>query len=370
MLSRIRKVPTAIWLTSTQSVTKGHRGNIASRVLASAAKKKRLVTFVVYNLPNRDCAAGASAGEYCCMKKKENKCDMTGSDECSYGLRQYRRLFIDRLSRSVREYCDKVPMAFIIEPDSLPNLVTNLGMPNCGSSATLSSYRKGISYAVRKLSSACRKAAIYVDAGHGGWLGWKDNCEGFADLIRDMGISKRMRGFAINVANYNALGVMCPTSGFCDGGKNADAECCKDDPCQLTGTYNPGFTELNYAMSLKKMGGERIPGFKPRFVIDTSRNGKGDARAECSNWCNIRDAGIGEFPTGKTRYPGIVDAYLWVKPPGESDGCTKVLPGGSECPRFSESCASEDSIGNSPNEPRAPEAGDWFAYNLKRLAMN
>ena len=42
------------------------------------------------------------------------------------------------------------------------------------------------------------------------------------------------------------------------------------------------------------------PAFEPRFVIDTGRNGKGDMRKSCSNWCNIRGAGIGQRPTTDT----------------------------------------------------------------------
>ena len=51
------------------------------------------------------------------------------------------------------------------------------------------------------------------------------------------------------------------------------------------------------------------------FVIDTSRNGLGPA----TTWCNPSGEALGARPnaaTGQTR----VDAYLWVKRPGESDG--------------------------------------------------
>jgi len=41
--------------------------------------------------------------------------------------------------------------------------------------------------------------------------------------------------------------------------------------------------------------------------------------------------------------------------PGESDGCTRLLPSGQMCPRFDQDCESIDSI-----RGRAPEAGRWF----------
>jgi cellulase/cellobiase CelA1 len=59
-----------------------------------------------------------------------------------------------------------------------------------------------------------------------------------------------------------------------------------------------------------------------------------------------------------------------VKTPGESDGCTEELPLGGKCPRFDSDCASIDSIGSKTGEPRAPEAGKWFDYQIKMLARN
>ena len=107
----------------------------------------------------------------------------------------------------------------------------------------------------------------------------------------------------------------------------------------------------------------------PHFIIDTGRNGVTDMRADCSHWCNIRGAGIGRLPTTNTGNPAI-DAYLWLKTPGESDGCTQTLPDGSQCPRFDSQCGSYDSIGSQGSEPRAPEAGQWFDYQIKMLAEN
>eukprot|EP01035_Chromulina_nebulosa_P022742 gene22742-29446_t len=46
-------------------------------------------------------------------------------------------------------------------------------------------------------------------------------------------------------------------------------------------------------------------------------------RSSCANWCNIRGAGIGVPPTVQTAVPYLVDAYFWLKTPGESDGCTQ-----------------------------------------------
>jgi endoglucanase len=51
------------------------------------------------------------------------------------------------------------------------------------------------------------------------------------------------------------------------------------------------------------------------FIIDTSRNGLGTA----TTWCNARGQALGVTPTTNTGHP-LVDAFLWIKVPGESDG--------------------------------------------------
>ena len=108
---------------------------------------------------------------------------------------------------------------------------------------------------------------------------------------------------------------------------------------------------------------------QPHFIVDTGRNGVGNMRSDCSNWCNPRGAGVGRFPTTETGNSSI-DAFLWLKTPGESDGCTQTLPDGSACARYDSFCGSFDSIGSQGSEPRAPEAGKWFDYQIKMLAEN
>ena len=71
----------------------------------------------------------------------------------------------------------QVPTAIIIEPDSLPNLATNLKNPHCANTATNAAYTKGIQYAVKTLATEAPNAALYLDAAHGGWLGWDDNAQ-------------------------------------------------------------------------------------------------------------------------------------------------------------------------------------------------
>lgn len=66
------------------------------------------------------------------------------------------------------------------------------------------------------------------------------------------------------------------------------------------------------------------------FVIDTSRNGQGawtqpadHPAGDPQDWCNPPDRGLGYRPTANTGQP-LVDAYPWVKIPGESDASVIV----------------------------------------------
>lgn len=137
-----------------------------------------------------------------------------------------------------------------------------------------------------------------------------------------MDLFSLIRGFALNVANYQQIGMVCPTIDHCLEGKNAADPCCAD-PCKLLTQYNSANNELNFALLIANVTTTVAPEFEPKFVIDTGRNGVGDMRESCSNWCNIRGAGVGLIPTTDTASP-LVDAYLWLKTPGESDGCTRV----------------------------------------------
>jgi len=52
---------------------------------------------------------------------------------------------------------------------------------------------------------------MYLDAAHGGWLGWSNNLVAFVDLLQSMSFElTSLRGFTTNVANYQPLGTMCP----------------------------------------------------------------------------------------------------------------------------------------------------------------
>ncbi|RKN54957.1 endoglucanase, partial [Streptomyces klenkii] len=70
------------------------------------------------------------------------------------------------------------------------------------------------------------------------------------------------------------------------------------------------------------------------FVIDTSRNGNGPYEGTDEPWCNPPGRALGDAPTAGTGDP-LVDAYLWIKRPGESDGeCRGGPPAGQWWPEY------------------------------------
>ncbi|HEY5957182.1 MAG TPA: glycoside hydrolase family 6 protein [Polyangiaceae bacterium] len=317
LIRKVANYPTAIWLDSIASVSR------IGKLLDAAEKqnsndKPVLVTFVIYDLPNRDCSAKASAGEL---------------DAEKGGAEKYKTDFIDKIAEKFALH-PKLRIVAIVEPDSLGNLATNMNVPKCAASDQV--YRSSIAYAIQKLHMP--QVSTYLDAAHAGWLGWEANrpriAKIFKDVLTQAGDTGMIRGFATNVSNYN-------TVAGSDGKKLGPA-----NPCSDESTY---VTKLTNALEIEGIRGKR-------FVIDTSRNGK-VVRATWGSWCNVKGAGIGPRPQASPL--PLVDAYFWVKPPGESDGTSDP-----KATRFDANCASPDSM------PNAPEAGQWFSAHFLEMAKN
>ena len=320
---KLRDVPTAIWIDRISAIPLMEPALKTARNEMAARNRSVIVTFVIYNLPERDCAAYASAGE------------LKASDR---GLERYKEEYITPIRKILQAYAD-VPTALIIEPDSLPNLATNLGVPKCASAASL--YREASVHAIKALSLP--HTALYLDTAHGGWLGWPDNLRKMAQIFKEVldqaGGAQLIRGFATNVANYSPLSRPNP-----------------DPNPESYYQFNPSRDELTFVANLKaQLESVGITG--KSFVIDSSRNGQPASRKDWGNWCNIQGAGIGVRPTVSPSTS--VDAYLWVKPPGESDGISD-----SSARRFDIKCTSVDSMLG------APEAGQWFQEHFKVMVRN
>jgi len=367
-LQSMSNVASAYWIDVMAKI-KGNTTKTVQGILADAASRATppLVVLIVYDLPNRDCHAKSSNGEICCNPNSDGTCNYDLGGDCAQGLQTYKTQYIDPLVALFAQYQNKVPIVAIIEPDSLPNLATNQADPHCGNSATQTAYTVGIPYAINQIHSLAPQVTMYVDGAHGGWLGWPNNMQAFVQIIQKLGVTQMIRGFSNNVANYQPIGIACSQTNWCLNNQHPSDPCCSD-PCHLLSQYNPANNELNYVEEMASAF-QQATGWIPFFVTDTGRDAVASERQDCANWCNIRGAGIGWTPRTNTGSQ-YIDAFYWLKTPGESDGCTQILPDGTTCPRFDSMCASADSIGSRSGEPRCPQAGQWFDYDVKMLAAN
>jgi endoglucanase len=186
--------------------------------------------------------------------------------------------WIDGLARGI----GKRRAVVILEPDGLAMEPRDCG----GTTAQQAARVREIRRAVGRLRN------VYLDAGHSAW---HPAAEMAARLVA-AGVTKA-DGFFLNVSNFRS-----------------DAEL------------------IRYGRAVSAC----LPrcGSRPRthFVIDTSRNGRGPwtpARTyrDPQDWCNPPGRGLGARPTTHT-HTKLLDAKLWIKMPGESDGsCTRGTAG-------------------------------------------
>lgn len=174
----------------------------------------------------------------------------------------------------------------ILEPDALPQLSC---LPDDQHQERLDLLRDAIGVLV-----ASGTVAVYVDAGNSHYR----SVATMSGRLRSVG-AERARGFALNVSNFWSTQ-----------------------------------EQVRYAEQLSRaLGGGHA-------VIDTSRNGPGPLLSGERVWCNPPNRALGAPPTGETG-SDVVDAYLWVKHPGLSDG---------------------------PCERGEPAAGTWWGQYARGLA--
>lgn len=171
----------------------------------------------------------------------------------------------------------QAPAMFIVEPDAiqLPDSLT-------------ADRKEALAYACRKLSEA--GVAPYIDAGHSAWRGAAEISS------RLIGVADHARGLALNVSNFRA--------------NDEVAEYGEDIVQRLSAAGILGKT----------------------YIIDTARNGNGHHPQ--NEWCNPSGRALGDDPESYWAdaikpYPNI-DAKIWVKPPGESDGNCNGGPGAGQ----------------------------------------
>ena len=378
------KFPTAVWLDRIGAIdgakASGGAMGLVDHLDAAVAQQKALsgstlkpmtIQLVVYDLPDRDCAALASNGEL---------------SSANDGMTKYKTQYIDRIAEILaRPAYAGLRIVTLIEPDSYPNMLTNIGIGKtvCDSVNQKGVYVDGIRYTLNKLSTL-KNVYMYLDIAHSGWLGWDGNrgkaIDGFINLVKGATPSGNLgiiRGFATNTANYTPL-----QEPFFDGSEKY---------VQTGGTTQ--FYEYNHVVDeqtyVDKLHAEFVAAGFPKtlsFIVDTSRNGWGgparptqaaadvddmrvDRRAHRGNWCNVKNTGIGERPRANPDASRpYLDAYVFVKPPGASDGTsdsTATTPN-AEGKRFDAMCGS----GNVDALSGAPHAGQWFHDQFLMLLRN
>jgi len=226
-----------------------------------------------------------------------------------------------------------------------------------------------LNYAVQALK-AQPNTSVYLDGTHSRWLGAGDAAH---RLVQAGGLEAD--GFFLNVSNYQPTEQLEKYGAWIakciwfasDPGSwgNGYFDWCGSQyfPANVDDFSTWGLTDQWYADNVESQTWVPYPGDAgiKHFVIDTSRNGQGrwippadHPAGDPQDWCNPPERGLGYRPTADTGQ-ALVDAYLWVKIPGESDG---------ECYRWT----------SGPLDPvrgvEDPAAGEWFGDMALELAHN
>ena len=157
----------------------------------------------------------------------------------------------------------------ILEPDSL-------ALQTCLSAQQATDRDNAIAFAGAHLKAADPAAKVYMDAGHSSW----NSPSAQAATLNAAGVKTSSDGIFSNVSNFMT-------------------------------------TESEVSYDKQVLGALGNPS-NLHIVVDTSRNGNGPAAG--NPWCDPSGRALGQNPTANTG-DSAVDAYLWIKPPGESDGC-------------------------------------------------
>ena len=391
VLTDLVRTPHAVWFTggTPQEVKEA-----VQQTMRDAAREHSVPVLVAYNLPYRDCSQYSAGG---------------ATDTAAY------QAWIDGFSQGIGR--DKAVV--IVEPDGLgiiPNNTTINGSadwckPTVTDSAGITSPAPGanpaeryaqFNYAVDSIEKNAPQAAAYLDATHSAWLGVG---EAAYRLIK-AGV-QRAQGFFLNVSNYQltsdniqfgtwisdaiAAPSGAPSWAFDDNG-NFHFD-------WLPGQYDPAtnYSKVNYTSDYAATVTAGIQSFMgsavatTHFLIDTSRNGQGPFNAapyalspygqpdsvisglNSGNWCNPPGAGAGLRPSANTGV-ALLDAYLWVKVPGESDGSCDISGGARAWDYTAYNPWAVTGDAQNHFDPLwgmvDPAAGSWFDAQALQLAQN
>jgi endoglucanase len=342
--------PQAVWFTSG---TPKDVESAVRKTMHDADRQGRVPVLVAYDIPFRDCSQYSAGGAL---------------DTASY------EAWIDGFARGI----GKGKAVVLLEPDGLgiiPNNTTIYGAAEwCKQTAadgvtplpgaTPADRYAQINYAVDSLEAKAPRALVYLDGTHSAWLGVGE--AGYR--LYTAGV-QRAQGFFVNVSNYETTGdnaqfgtwvsdcITAATAGAFWAAGHFDWCPSQYDPSNNYAlNYSADYAATVTANLQNMMGGAAAT---THFLVDTSRNGLGPWTPTASypdpqTWCNPPGRGLGLRPTASTGVP-LIDAYLWVKTPGESDGsCNRGITGSTTDPEW----------GGMVD----PAAGAWFPQQALQLA--
>jgi len=371
LVTAMETVPQAVWLTSG---TPSQVSATVTSTLQGANRQRAIPIFVLYNIPGRDCGSYSAGGA-------ENTADYEA--------------WIDAIASAIASQ----KAVIILEPDALADLPSD-----CGYNPTLVNIPQAtadrftqINYAVTKLEAGSQ-TSVYLDAGNSHWQAVPT----IAARLAQAGV-QQAQGFFTNVSNFNLNNYeskfdtwVSECMAFANdpeqgGWRLGNYSYCASQYYSPLGTVDPNnistwvYTDEWYQQNM----GTAVP--TTHFLIDTSRNGQGTLNASIyanppynqptsvvqtltnGSWCNPPARGLGTHPTASTGV-SLLDAYLWVKTPGQSDGTCDAAGGARawDYTIYSQPGWPTDAAGQAVFDPLwgldDPAAGGWFPQQALDLA--
>jgi len=320
-MSVVATYPTAVWMDHIGAITAttgAHRG-LAAHITAALAQQAAsgssapvVVEIVIYDLPDRDCAALASNGELSIAGNDTVNINGVATQLTGTGLTEYETDYINPIFNILQAEATNPNIRFslVVEDDSLPNLITNTGIggaapiANCvaaNNGQTFSQgismngvYVQGIAYAINKFHQL-PNAYTYLDVCHHGWLGWPANMAAAVTFFKQFVTTQltdsyaSLDGFITNTANYGTVKEPFLTFNQEVDGAQVYQSTCTSTWCGFQ--FDPNIDEQDYALNFAAalstptsssytfVDGSTVAGggFPSGlgFLIDTSRDGWG-----------------------------------------------------------------------------------------------
>ncbi|RWA12840.1 hypothetical protein EKO27_g2244 [Xylaria grammica] len=317
--SKVADFGTFTWIKSVEDIQ-------AISPVADEVPCDEILGLVLDNLPYKHARPDGSSSEY----------DAGTEDE-------YRTLFIEPLATTIKAH-PNTAFAVVVEPGAFPQYfnATTASTPSAHERNLARSYSVNIPVALKGLNLP--NAILYLDAGHSNSLDWSRLRNSTADAIAEIyEVAERpaqLRGFATNAGDWNACGRDLAPGEFARA----------DDSRDIRPSNEKNFIQILSAT----LGAREIPA---HAILDTSRNGVSGLRYTWDEWCNVNGAGLGVRPSAETA-DDAVDAFVWVKRPGESDGVSSERGGDAV------GCAARSAL-----RP-APERDVWFQWFFEILVRN